>query len=393
MQPKAKCFTGILLFIAISGGVILILNIISLAKIETVDNKIDDGFNQKNMQGAPLVDKDFQPLAVVGEDDRISRDQIDPKNEQILKSIGGVGTGVYRNGQWFAVSTGCTGTIYNKYYVMTAAHCIQNTEDENDLGELRANIVFLPNMINRRSDDLMIISKIIRSTNYPKFGFGSRNLNHDWVILVAEQATLEEYNSPMRLSDNSQSLPYSGFNNENQESFLSLFGYAADKVGLSIHERDSINYKDNMGTLRVNFDMNPGSSGGPLIETITNKNNNTIYYKLHGVVSGHTCSQQEFIGVNCYTNNPNSPNIIAPIVEAKEALEQYLIDNNLPDTEIKDIILNGPVPTDAPTLAPTPTPTPSPKPTMEPTPTPTPTPCFTPTPTPSPNPHCRRRRN
>ena len=355
MANKLKYLTYLIVFLASSSAILLTLNIISLKKIEIINNKINDGFNYKNIQNAPLVDKNFKSLAVVGKDDRVSRDKVSEVNKQILHIIGGVGTGVFRNGKWFAVSTGCTGTLYNKKYVITAAHCIQNTEDESKLGELRSNIIFLPEMINRRSDNIIVVSKIIRSTNFPKFGQNSKFLNHDWVILIAEKDAPEKYSSPIELSDNDETYPFSGINTTEEGSFLSLFGYSGDRSDISIHEHESINFKDRMGALRVNFDLNPGSSGSSLIETIINKKDGSVRYKIHGVVSGHSCEKNEFLGINCYTNNPNSPNIITPIIELKEALEQYLLDNNLPiGSEKKNIDLDGPIPTSTPkTIKPT----------------------------------------
>lgn len=377
---RKKYFFYVLIFLTFACGSIIILQVFTLNKVETIDNKLEDGFNTTIfIRSNPiLVDKDFTPLGVVGRDDRITRDQIHPANKQIIKSIGGVGTGVFRNGRWFAVSTGCTGTLYKKNYVITAAHCIQNTDNEALLGQLRSNIIFLPNLIRGSTTDVMVVNKIIRSNNYPKFGFNSRNQKHDWVILVVSLDAKDQYTNPITISDNNQNYPYFGQNTSLTNSFLSLFGYAADKSDLSIHERTFINNVDSGGALRTSADMNPGSSGGPMMETFINTNN-TVNYVIHAVVSGHTCLQSEFIGVNCYTNRQTFPNILAPLLEAKQALEQYLLNNNLPNTEIANIRLDGPNPTNPPTPSPTPsTPVPVPVPSVSPNPNcpvPTPTPC------------------
>ena len=394
---RFKYITYIAIFLCSTGIIIIILNIITLKNIETINAKIDKKFTLENIQGALIIDDNKKPLGVIGRDDRI----IIESHEAPYNAIGHLGIGSYRNGQWVIISTMCTATLYNYYYIISAAHCVQDTENEFSLGELQRNIVFLPNSIKRRSNDIIIISKIIRSTIYPKFGQGTRNLNKDWVILITQQAANNKYYSSIVLSDNTQILPYIGINNENQNSYISIMGYSADLnngESLGVHNNIEITSKDFMGALRSrNADMNPGASGGPLIEIITNKNNNTQYFKLHGVVSGHSCPPSAFIGVNCYveSNNNDQINIFAPIFEAKAALTQYLIDNNLENIEIKDIILNGPVPTDPPNIVPTnppniiptiiPTNPPNIVPTIRPTITPTPTPSPCPT---TPKPHC-----
>lgn len=333
---KLKCFLILIGLGIIGTGVYLIvLQLDTIDKIETIDNKIDDNFSEKSIYNSTILDSNLKKMAVIGSDDRVDRNNINSNNIQFLKNVGGVGTGAFINNEWVVISTGCTGTVFNKKYVITAAHCIQNTDNENKLGELRPNIVFLPNMLNRQSKDVMIISQIIRSTQYPKFGFGSRNLNHDWVILISKKELPDEYNNNISLSLNNENYPYNGFDNENYESFLSLFGYAADRIDLSVHEYTSIEQKDFMGALRTNADMNPGSSGGPMVETIVNKDDDTVNYVIHGVVSGHVCPQNNLIGVNCYTNLPLA-NILSPVIEAKNAMEQ----NKSPE----DVFLSGPAP-------------------------------------------------
>ena len=356
MNCLQKSLGAVFLFVF---GAIVVINIVRISDNENIDAKIDKKFKEENKKNLKVVNSNYIPLAVVGNDDRISRDNINPQNSQILKSIGGIGIGEFIDGKWVLVSFGCTGTLYNSNIIITAAHCIQNTIDNQRLGELKSNIVFIPNMINMKSDDIMIISRIIRSKTYPRFGMNSINLEHDWVILISEKNAPLNYISPLSLSDNTNTYPYSGYSNEKSKSFLNLIGYAADRLGISIHENTIINKKqDNI--FMVDSDMNPGSSGGPMIETVIDVVDNSISYIIHAVVSGHQCLENEFIGVNCYTNKINSfPNILTPIKNLKEILEQYLLDTEiLNNNEIININLRGPTPTNTPTPTPTNTPTP-----------------------------------
>ena len=378
-MTKFKYILCITTFLCSIGILLLILNIITLKKIEIINAKIDKNFSFENIQGVSIIDTNGNPLGVVGEDDRI----IIESSDSPYNAIGHLGIGYYRNNQWVIVSTMCTAILYHDYYIFSAAHCIQDTSNESNLGELKKNIVFLPNSIKRKSNDIVIISKLIRSTIFPKFGSGTRNLGNDWVILITLKTVNRKYYAPIVLSDNKQLLPYIGFDNNNQKSFISVMGYSADinnGESLSVHNGIEITNIDFMGALRSkNSDLNPGASGGPLIETIFNKGNNSIYYKLHGVVSGHSCPPNSFVGVNCYIISSNDPiNIFAPINVAKEALIQYMLNNNLDNTEEKDILLNGPAPTNPPILTLTPTKSPE---IQQPCPT-----TLTPTPTKS---YCR----
>ena len=80
-------------------------------------------------------------LSVINNDNRVTN-----KNPYIKKAIGAIGEGEYVNGEWRILFTFCTGTLYNRRYIFTSAHCVQDVDNKDTLGNINSkNIIFVPN--------------------------------------------------------------------------------------------------------------------------------------------------------------------------------------------------------------------------------------------------------
>jgi V8-like Glu-specific endopeptidase len=166
-----------------------------------------------------------------------------------------------------AKSYHCTGSLIAENLVLTNAHCVIDPET----GELSKQILFMPNVIDKRFQDVAEVEQVIYGTNFKD---GSGISPNDWAIMKINQPLGRKYGylglksiPTNTLTQNPKAFFFVGYSGDfPTEKYKNYF--SAGKGWTASYEAGCSIVKEDSGFLLHDCSTAGGSSGGAIIGVI-----------------------------------------------------------------------------------------------------------------------------